>query len=181
MLSRSSVLYCFSALLLLGCGDAAAPNPEDTADLAPATLDYATAKGPIRTKLDRLRERLEPFRRFQVAKDAGWSTQITGCMADPAQGGMGFHYGNTALIDGKVRLRDPELLLYEPQEDGRLKLVAVEYIVPFDAWTRPGPPRLLGQEFKRNEAFGIWGLHIWLWRHNPKGRFADWNPHVHCS
>jgi hypothetical protein len=181
MPSRSTVLRSLVVALLLGCGDAAGPEPRDQGALAPAPdLDFASATGPIRTKLDRLRRRLAPFHRFQVAADAGWSTQLTGCMADPKLGGMGFHYAKTALLDGTVSLQEPEALLYEPQEGGKLRLVAVEYIVPFDAWTRARPPRLLGQDFKRNEAFGIWALHIWLWRQNPSGRFADWNPHVHC-
>ena len=182
MPSRTSVLRSLAAALLLGCGDAAAPEPQDQPALAPATtdLDFATATGPVREKLNRLRDRLAPFKRFQAAKDAGWSAEITACMADPNLGGMGFHYGNPALIDGTVTLQDPELLLYEPQQGGGLRLVAVEYIVPFDAWTHAEPPRLLGQEFKRNEEFQLWGLHVWLWRHNPSGRFADWNPHVHC-
>jgi len=179
MLCRSTVFRMLSAGLLLGCGDTAAPAPQETADIAPA-LDYATAKGPIRVKLERLRRRLAPFHRFQAAVDAGWSAAITGCMADPNLGGMGYHYGNPELIDGTVSFREPELLLYEPQPDGKLRLVAVEYIVPFDQWTDNRPPRLLGQDFKRNETFQLWGLHIWLWRYNPSGRFADWNPKVHC-
>jgi hypothetical protein len=23
-------------------------------------------------------------------------------------------------------------------------------------------------------------LHLWLWKHNPSGLFAMWNPRVHC-
>ena len=177
---RSTVVRALAALLVLGCGDTAAPAPQETADIAPA-LDYATAKGPIREKLARLRTRLAPFHRFQAAVDAGWSAEITGCKADANLGGMGYHYGNQKLIDGTVSFRDPELLLYEPQADGKLRLVAVEYIVPFDQWKGDKPPRLLGLEFKRNETFQLWGLHVWLWRYNPSGRFADWNPHVHCN
>jgi hypothetical protein len=176
---RSAVLRSLAAVLLLGCGDAAAPEPQAPAEAAPA-LDIASARGPIRAKLIQLRRRLAPFKKFQVAVDAGWSSEITACMADPKLGGMGFHYGNPALIDGRVSFREPELLLYEPKEGGGLRLVAVEYIVPFEAWKGTRPPQLLGQDFKRNEAFGLWGLHVWLWRHNPSGRFADWNPHVHC-
>ena len=180
MLSRPLVTRALAAALLLGCADASGPVPQESADMAPASIDYATAKGPIRARLDNLRRRLAPFHRFQAAKNAGWSAEITGCMADPKLGGMGFHYGNPALIDGKVSFRDPELLLYEPQADGKMKLVAVEYIVPFDQWTSDKPPQLLGLDFKRNETFQLWGLHIWLWEYNPSGRFADWNPHVHC-
>lgn len=76
---------------------------------------------------------------------------------------------------------EPELLLYEPQKNARLRLVAVEYIVPFGAWTAHDPPELFGQSFHRNEAFGIWALHVWHFRHNSRGMFADWNPAVTCD
>ncbi len=181
MSHRSFILRSFLVLSLAACGDAAGPAPQESASLAPADLDYATATGPIKEKLDRLRKRLAPFHRLKVAKQAGWNARITECLADPNLGGMGYHYGNTALIDGKVSFQDPELLLYEPQAGGGVRLVAVEYIIPFDQWTDTKAPRMLGQEFKRNETFQLWGLHIWLWRYNPSGRFADWNPHVHCN
>jgi hypothetical protein len=112
--------------------------------------------------------------------DAGWSAPIEACLSDPQLGGMGLHYGNPALIDGRVDAMEPELLLYEPQKNGKLRFVAVEYIVPFTAWQGDAPPMLYGQSFHRNETFGIWALHVWHERHNPRGMFADWNPKVTC-
>jgi hypothetical protein len=93
---------------------------------------------------------------------------------------MGFHYGNPDLIDDTPQQFKPELLVYEPQKNGRLRLVAVEYIVPFDAWTSEEPPSLHGIAFHRNEAFGLWVLHAWIWKYNPDGIFADWNPRASC-
>ena len=134
-----------------------------------------------RQDLASLRRVTATFHTFQAAKDAGWSTPITGCMTDPVAGGMGFHYGYDKLIDGNVRADEPELLLYEPEANGRMRLVAVEYIVPLAAWKSPDPPELFGQRFKVNEAFGIWALHAWVWESNPSGMFADWNPRVTCD
>jgi hypothetical protein len=94
---------------------------------------------------------------------------------------MGFHVGNQAYINATVELEKPEVLLYEPQVGGGRELVAVEYIVPFDLWTAATPPVLMGQTFKRNEQFGVWALHVWLYRDNPSGIFADWNPRVSCA
>jgi hypothetical protein len=97
-------------------------------------------------------------------------------------GGMGFHYGNTALIDGAVRVDQPELLLYEPERNGRLSLVAVEYIIPYTYHSRSAvPPVLFGQQFKQNDTFQLWGLHAWVWKNNPSGLFANWNPRVTCT
>jgi len=129
-----------------------------------------------------LRRATAPFHQFRTATAAGWSAKITDCMTDPAAGGMGFHYGNTALIDGSVQVESPELLLYEPDKNGGLSLVAVEYIIPYTAHSRDAdPPVLFGHEFLRNDVFQLWGLHAWVWKDNPSGMFANWNPRVTCA
>lgn len=121
------------------------------------------------------------FHDFARAGAAGYTARLTECMSDAQHGGMGLHYGNPALIDGQVAVSQPEVLLYEPQLDGSLQLVGVEYIVPLSAWTAAAPPSLFGETFHRNEAFGLWALHVWAWRENPSGVFADWNPRVSCA
>jgi hypothetical protein len=137
--------------------------------------------GRVQRDLATLRRATASFHRFEKARAAGWSAKITGCMASPA-GGMGFHYGNPKLIDGSVRVDAPELLLYEPEKNGRLRLVAVEYIIPYTAHSRDAaPPVLFGKAFKQNDAFQLWGLHAWVWKENPSGVFADWNPRVDCA
>ncbi|MDQ6611287.1 MAG: hypothetical protein M3Y64_02550, partial [Gemmatimonadota bacterium] len=93
------------------------------------------------------------YQSFQSAAADGWSAKITACMAN-GTGGMGFHYGKTALMDGVVRVEEPELLLYEPDQNGKLNLVAVEYIVPYTAHAKSdSPPVLFGQQFKQNDTF----------------------------
>ena len=74
----------------------------------------------------------------------------------------------------------PELLVCEPQRNGRLPLVAVEFIVPFTAWTAPEPPSVHGLSFHRNEVFRLWVIHAWIGKNNPAGTFTDWNPEVAC-
>ena len=52
------------------------------------------------------------------------------------------------MIDGTARVDEPELLLYEPEKNGRLRLVAVEYIIPYTLHSRAAaPPALFGQEY----------------------------------
>ena len=147
------------------------------------TTSVATAalSADVNRDIARLRALTARFHSFDEAKAAGWNAQITECFNNPGVGGMGFHYGNTAYIDGAVDAMQPELLLFEPQKNGKMRFVAVEYIVPFAAWTASQPPRLFGQSFHRNEAFGIWALHVWHERQNPSGIFADWNPKVNCD
>lgn len=121
------------------------------------------------------------FHDIDAAAAAGYDVRITGCMELPGTGAMGYHYGNIALIDGVPEEFAPELLVYAPQQNGKLRLVAVEFIVPFDAWTETDPPSLHGIAFHPNTTFGLWALHAWIWDRNPAGVFADWNPTVSCE
>lgn len=120
------------------------------------------------------------FHDIADARAAGYTSQYpAGCAASPA-GAQGFHYLNPALVDATVELLKPELVMYEPQENGSLQLVGVDYVVPFTQWTASEAPTLLGMPFMRNEPLGVWALHIWAWRPNPTGMFAMWNPQVSC-
>ena len=179
----TSSLLTVAALLSLGaCRDSAPVS----AVAAPLHAGHSAPAGPVSLTSDELqdvaslRRLTAKFHSFDAAVAAGWSAKITECFESP-DGGMGFHYGNPAIIDGRVDVLEPELLLYEPQKNGKLRFVAVEYIVPFTAWTSSAPPKLYGQSFHRNEAFGIWALHVWHERQNPRGMFADWNPKVNCA
>ena len=124
------------------------------------------------------------FHRYEVAKDANYTFLFMNmCMVDqsPSQlGGMGYHYVNTALLDDKLDVAAPEALLYEPEANGRLRLVAVEYVIPKSEWKSADPPELFGQKLVLN-AFDLWALHVWAWENNPSGLYASWNPRVSCE
>jgi len=134
--------------------------------------------------LEALRGATQAFKDPQVAAINGWGTTLTPCMLDPDHtGGMGIHIGNNDLLGdgGKLDIKKPEVLLYQPGEAGTKILVAVEYAVPYAAHSRDStPPVLFGQQFHRFDAFQLWGLHVWAWRKNPNGLYADWNPGVTC-
>jgi hypothetical protein len=100
------------------------------------------------------------------------------CFDDPSAGGMGQHYVNFGLLDGTVDAAAPEALVYEVAPSGE-RLVAVEYLVPYTAVpsTAP-PPTLFGAAFSRHDDLGVWALHAWIWRPNPAGMHADFNPRV---
>jgi hypothetical protein len=103
---------------------------------------------------------------------------------------MGIHYVNGSLVDGIVDHTKPEILVYEPQKNGRMRLVAVEYIVvaaPWDA-AHAGPPMLGSQPYDDHRPAGSPGppfphyqLHVWVWKHNPNGMYATLNPTVSCD
>jgi hypothetical protein len=167
--------------ILGGCRGEQIPT-EFTAQVQPQATASQSFGADVNKDLATLRQVTAPFQQFETATGAGWSAQITGCMTDAnGAGGMGFHYGNVGLINGSVSVDKPQLLLYEPEKNGRLRLVAVEYIIPYTFHSRDAaPPVLFGQEFKQNDFFKLWGLHAWVWRENPSGMFANWNPNVTC-
>jgi hypothetical protein len=76
-------------------------------------------------------------------------------------------------------------------DQGKLdgELVGVEYIVIAAAWDAANktPPTLMGQLFHYNPSpnrYGIpayYALHVWAWRHKPRGVLVDWNPKVSCD
>lgn len=111
-------------------------------------------------------------------------------LADPYRGAMGVHYVKGALVqDAVVDAATPEALVYEPQKNGRLRLVGVEYVVFQAAWDagNPEPPTLFGQTFelvRSGNRYGLppfYELHAWIWKNNPSGMFVDWNPQVSCA
>jgi hypothetical protein len=179
---RRTVQLLAAIAMLGGCRDEQIPT-EATAHFQRQAAASESFGAAVNKDLATLRRVTAPFHQFANATVAGWSAQITPCMTDPnGAGGMGFHYGNGGLIDGSVQVDQPELLLYEPEQNGRLRLVAVEYIIPYTFHARSAAaPRLFGQDFKQNDTFQLWGLHAWVWKENPSGMFANWNPTVTCE
>lgn len=137
------------------------------------------------SELAQVRAATAQFHRVDAALGAGYeafkiddSTVGLGLPGDPtcfsgAAGGMGVHYVKD--IDEKVIPTEPEALVYEIAANGRLRLVAVEYIVPN---TEPMPAPLFGQHFHPHAYLPVYILHAWVWKNNPSGMFADFNPRV---
>jgi hypothetical protein len=131
--------------------------------------------------LAKARQATARFHQVESAGDAGYGSTLDdlGCFENPGVGGMGLHYLNVDhLMDGVPDAVQPEALVYEMRENGQLKLVALEYIVPTDLWTGIRPPSLYGREFHRHPVLPLWVLHAWIWEPNPLGMFEDWNPNV---
>lgn len=144
--------------------------------------------------LAEVRRATAQFHRVDAAIDAGYELGyvngagnriITGCVAHPTAGAMGYHYFNKELVDDlTIDLLKPEALVYAPGADGGLKLVAVEYVVPGPASNPAGPavaPTPFGMDMHiLVPQVGFHTLHAWIWSHNPAGMFAHWNPEVTC-
>ena len=129
-------------------------------------------------QLQRIREATGAFHDPAAARAHGYQA-TDHCVASPA-GGMGYHYQRDSLMDDRLEVARPEILVYAPNGAASPKLAGVEYVVPYTAWQRPGPPRILGQALKKADQLQIWYLHVWVWEPNENGLFADWNPAVTC-
>jgi hypothetical protein len=127
------------------------------------------------------RQATEGYVNVAAAETDGYAP-ITDCIANPAKGAMGIHYANGALLgDPALDVTQPEVLMYHPLSDGRLELVGVEYLIPGPAWSEADPPTILGQELEYREDLDLYALHLWAWRNNPNGLYADWNPNLDCA
>jgi hypothetical protein len=169
----------FGAAVVSACSEA--PNAVPTMAAHSGHSSNAVMTDAAEAALRELKRIVQPYRALGAAKKAGYGAQLTLCMEQPPLGGMGIHYGNLGLFDAVVEPLKPEILMYEPQQNGDLLFVGVEYAVPYTAWTSEQPPNLLGVPFHKNDTFQLWILHAWIGpKPNPSGILQDWNPRVSC-
>jgi hypothetical protein len=189
--------YAVSLLAALGLAVLAAPAAAQSA------LD-----------LEAVRKATERFKDIKVAQAEGYIEPMNMCVTaemegrPKEEGAMGVHYirpdllkitGDQPRVNGGSTYTDfskPAILIYEPQKDGSLELVAVENLVFIQAWEAAGnqaPPTFMGRAYDRmvddpatpvDEAHMFephYDLHVWLYRENPKGTFTPFNPAVSCE
>ena len=166
--------FTISVLACTRHAQPAAPEP------AAAITDGFDAN--VRRDVETLRAATNRYHDLAAAEAAGYPTAtIPKCIADSTMGGMGHHYIDRKAFDDKLEIEHPEMLIYATDGEGKPELVAVEYAVPYRALPSTAtPPRLFGQELKRYDQYNYWALHVWAWRRNAAGLFADWNPAIKC-
>jgi hypothetical protein len=150
--------------------------------------------GGLQDELAQVRRATARFHDLDAAQAAGYELGwvngsgvriLTGCISNPTAGAMGYHYFNADLMsDLTTDLLHPEALVYAPSKNGKLKLAAVEWVVRGQNSNPPGvssPPSVLGMPMHiLVPAVGFYLMHAWVWKHNPAGIMADWNPRVTC-
>jgi hypothetical protein len=169
-----------AAIATLGAGAVLAAPAAAAPEAAPTT-----AAGGELAEVKRATAR---YHRIAPALEAGY--QPAGhCTEEPGVGAMGYHFAKEELVaDPALDPRRPEILVYERRGHG-LRLVAVEYFsVDADQnldtdddrpslFDRPFDGPMLGHE----PGMPIhYDLHAWVWKHNPAGVFAQYNPRVSC-
>jgi hypothetical protein len=169
----------WSVLLAAGFACAAGAQMKPAAPAAAPGIIPTGFGDAVDRDVARVRAATERFRVSENAIAAGYPRH-SDCVANPPQGAMGFHFQNHTIGDAVLEVERPEVLVYEQTPAGGYTLTGVEYLVPITAWTRDEPPTIMGQKLKRAEKLGIWYLHVWIWKPNPSGLFADWNPDVKC-
>lgn len=128
--------------------------------------------------LDDVRAATASFHSTSQAEAAGYGDPGLPCFDSPGTNqGMGFHLVNGDLLNdgGQLSRTHPEALVYEMHQ-GRMQLVAVEYIVKMS--DAASAPHFLGQEMVPVPSLGLWTLHAWIWRKNPQSLFASYNANV---
>jgi hypothetical protein len=152
------------AALFGGCDeDPTGPNVEEARVLA--TLQGATAR----------------YRDIDVAVADGFIL-LHECEVRPGEGAVGILYVHLdRFTDGILDPMEPDGLLYAPNGSGKPDLIGVEVAMPAAMWSGTAPPEFLDVPLQLEEEFDAWGLHIWVWRENPDGMFAQAHPGVSCN
>ena len=132
---------------------------------------------PWQSEVDQLRSAVTSFEDIESAKNKGYNAEVTGYVTN-----MGFHYLNASILDNKFDVKNPEILVFVPDDHGGLKFVAVEYAVPIADLNNP-PPAPEGFKgdadvWEINTEFKLWTLHAWVGMDNPHGIFHPHNPNI---
>jgi hypothetical protein len=185
--------------------------------VAPLLLSAGCQSAQREPTLDEVKSIAEKYRDVSVAKAEGYTTDNKCVTAEmlghPAtMGAMGLHYVRRDMLglppkpappgSGRVHgtgthtdFRQPAMLVYEPQPDGSLQLVAVENLVFAATWHQghKGPPTFHGRTYPLlkddpatnvDEAHGWephYEQHLWVFRDNPNGGYSPFSPAVTCK
>lgn len=220
--ARPRMLFALTALVAGGVVVASSLDRGEEADAAQAADGQRTTPPrfsavedtALRAALQEVREATEKYRNLEAAREAGYVRDpMNRCEAATDQGkpvqlgGMGVHYFRPDLLEiteEKPRVngtgthtdfKEPGVLVYEPQADGSMELVAVENMVFREAWDaeHDSRPSFHGLEYytmtdnprtEVDEAHMFrphYELHLWVHRENPIAVYSEWNPRVTCE
>ncbi|CAN5229744.1 hypothetical protein BH23BAC2_BH23BAC2_17870 [soil metagenome] len=131
----------------------------------------------LNKELAALRAYIAPFHNYEKALDAGYVLDITGYRTM-----MGHHYLKPEFLDANFSLLQPEVLMFAPGPNGKMRLVGVEYATTIEDMNNP-PPAPAGfsgnsDVWAINTEFNVWTLHVWVGLENPNGIFAMHNPRL---
>jgi hypothetical protein len=197
------------AVVGTGVGGALTRSPERGLGLMAAPVGSEPTLAEVRQLTERFRDVKVALAEGYI-RDPSNMCETAEMMGRPAAlGAMGIHYfrpdllGITAPPSPRVNgtgthtdFRKPSILIYEPEADGSLELVAVENLVFAQAWRAAGHterPTFHGVPYDAmsddpttpiDEAHRFephFDRHVWIYRENPNGVFTPLNPAVSCG
>jgi hypothetical protein len=207
---RSARPFAFLSAAVLLILPACGPAEEANAEAEPT----AEAEAP---EIAALRTTAAKYTDVNVALAEGYIPDPSGmCVTSameglaPELGAMGIHYLRPDLLQlnppapgarvsglsTHTDFNQPGILIYEPQADGSMKLVAVENLVfkaGMDAAGQTATPSFAGNDYVHmvdnpatpaDEAHGFeehYELHAWVPLENPNGMFTPFNPAATCE
>jgi hypothetical protein len=136
-----------------------------------------------------VRDATRRFQNVHAAEAEGYALMF-GCVSGESDGAMGLHYVNMELLKkGELEPTRPQIVIYEAEPNGHLRLIGADFLVFKAAWdaTHKTPPQLMGQAlhlFDAPNRFRLdpfYTLHVWAWKDNPNGAFVNWHPNVSCE
>ena len=158
---KAAPILVFFTMLAIGCGNEE-PEEEQFEEWE--------------VEIERLKEVTADYADFKYAEEQGL-IDVSGYVPN-----MGHHYLNPAVADGIFEIDQPEIILYLPDANEKMQMVAVEYsIIPEDPDNPGTPPEgFTGDQdvWHFNEELGQWQLHVWTVLENPDGIFASFNPAI---
>src|SRR5215470_17434892 len=160
--------FLFMGIFLLGLGVVYAQDAHSHPGAQAQSSEQGRAADPG-ALIKIVREYTERFKDVRVAEHEEYALMF-GCVTGPDAGAMGLHYVNGQILStNALDPTKPQIVIYEPQPDGTLRLIGADFVVLADAWDKnnQGPPQLMGQLFHYFEApnrFGLpafYTLHVW--------------------
>jgi hypothetical protein len=151
-------------------------------DAQAGAMQLAAARAPSKYRLVTTLRRVTAAYHDLDAAVADGFVFLHGCEVRPGEGPVGMVYVHPGrLMDGVIDAELPDALVYEPRASAKPALVGVELAIPYALWPASQPPAVLGHAFQPEDEFGVYGLHVWVWRDNPAGMFEEANPRVSCG
>jgi hypothetical protein len=199
--TRNALSIAAATAVLLSVASCSGNPAEAGGGQSPGGTAHQNAHHPtgettqVRHALSQAKAATAVYRSPQMAASDGYAVPpapapLHECIrAEDGHAAMGVHHIKAANLDATLDAEAPEVLVYEPTENGRPRLVALEYVVFEDAWKAEhgeSTPRLFGRDLtyvgagNRYELPPFYQIHAWVWKHNPDGLFADHNPRVSC-
>ena len=149
--------------------------------LATLSARSLSSQEAAEAELARLRSATRPFATLDSAVAAGYPREVAQCLVHEHHGAMGYHHVNRANFSRNLDVTKPQILLYERMPDSAYRLNGVEFILPYGLYSRDSvAPTIMGQVMHQEDNLKFWYLHVWAWRDNPNGVFANFHPDVQC-